>query len=276
MLIISKIRFDISNSTIMSGVAGGDITDVYGYGSNPATRSRPWDPSNIVLLTDGTCGSTCAVFAEMMKTDAGVRSIVMGGLPVTGPMQAVSGSRGSEVLTIPSIAQTAAGIRIFNPGDDIVSNLPPNLVPSRLGQSAKGKGGRVNIKNSVRTGSDVPLQFTYQAADCRLWYTAAMVTDYSAKWKAVASVAFDKNTTLCVQGSTDQVTAKPNVTSIDPPNATTIDNSAQASGTSTSPPSGTAGAPASTSSKAIAATGTVAHGAFVSFVAVLASALMLF
>jgi hypothetical protein len=47
-------------------------------------------------ITDGYCASTCAIFAEQMETGAGVKSVVFGGVPAYGPMQAVPRTRGSN------------------------------------------------------------------------------------------------------------------------------------------------------------------------------------
>jgi hypothetical protein len=58
-------------------------------------QERHWNPEQIVLLTDGLCASTCSLFVEMM-TRVGVKTIVAGGRPVTGPMQAASGNRGAS------------------------------------------------------------------------------------------------------------------------------------------------------------------------------------
>lgn len=73
--------------------------DVTGYRTraNKLNMKQPFDAKNIVMLMDGACGSTCAVFAEFMKTQGGVQTIAVGGKPETGPMQGVSGSKGSEV-----------------------------------------------------------------------------------------------------------------------------------------------------------------------------------
>ncbi|KAL2436556.1 hypothetical protein ABEF95_012014 [Exophiala dermatitidis] len=63
-----------------------DILGPPGFHMTPTNKSaRPlFDPSNIVLLTDGYCASTCAVFAELLKTQTGgqVRSVVVGGRPI--------------------------------------------------------------------------------------------------------------------------------------------------------------------------------------------------
>lgn len=67
--------------------------------------------------------------------------------------------------------------------------------------------------NSVRRGdaSVTPLQFVYEAADCRFFYTAEMLANVSTIWTRVANIAFGKSSSprqdwarnpLCVRGST--------------------------------------------------------------------------
>lgn len=65
-----------------------EVFDVYGFASRPAKLSQPYAAEDIIILSDGLCASTCAVFMEMMHHEAGVRTVVAGGVPVDGPMQA--------------------------------------------------------------------------------------------------------------------------------------------------------------------------------------------
>ena len=208
----------------------------------------------------------------------------MGGLPSTGPMQAVSGSRGSQTLNLRYILQNADTIRQLDPTSPMIPDLPKTDTMPRI---AIQGGGTLNIQNMVRRESNIPLQFIYEAADCRLWYTPEMITDYTVSrtggierlcrpsliqwfqilWTKAAAAIWD-DPSLCVQGSTNQSTAAPNVTSLDAPDS----SSTSGTSTSSSAPSGTAAAPSVTSSQSVAVAGTVAQGAFVAFVALLASA----
>ena len=45
-------------------------------------------------LSDGVCGSTCAVFSEFMRSSANVSTVAVGGLPIYGPMQVNGGTKG--------------------------------------------------------------------------------------------------------------------------------------------------------------------------------------
>ena len=52
--------------------------------------------------------------------------------------------------------------------------------------------GTVNVRDGLapHDATNTPLQFVYQAADCRLWYTKAMTLDVRALWEAAADVAW--------------------------------------------------------------------------------------
>tara|TARA_R110002060_G_scaffold27016_2_gene36699 strand:+ start:4202 stop:5356 length:1155 start_codon:yes stop_codon:yes gene_type:complete len=67
---------------------------VAGYLEEPEIPAADFTAENIVVLYDGACGSTCAIFAEFMKIQGGVRSIAMGGRPQNGPMQGIGGTKG--------------------------------------------------------------------------------------------------------------------------------------------------------------------------------------
>lgn len=62
---------------------------VYGYGTRPADTIQEYAADDIIILTDGHCSSTCSLFVEMMHQEAGVRTVVAGGRPEYGPMQAI-------------------------------------------------------------------------------------------------------------------------------------------------------------------------------------------
>lgn len=40
---------------------------------------RPWDPENMAILTEGYCGSSCALISNMMHTKYSVPTVVIGG-----------------------------------------------------------------------------------------------------------------------------------------------------------------------------------------------------
>ena len=83
-------RFDPADTLFNTLSVGNpdDVFTVYGYGDRPVNASQPYAAEDIVILSDSICASTCAMFMEMMHHEAGVRTVVAGGLPAYGPMQA--------------------------------------------------------------------------------------------------------------------------------------------------------------------------------------------
>lgn len=62
---------------------------VTGYDKSVPEKPQLFAAEDIVILTDGVCSSTCSMFVEMMHNEAGVKTVVVGGRPSYGPMQAV-------------------------------------------------------------------------------------------------------------------------------------------------------------------------------------------
>lgn len=118
--------------------------NVTGFNNRKIFTKPPFALENIILLTDGFCTSTYTLFAEFMKTEANVTSIVFGGRPQMGPMQAIGGSKGAEVMNWSGIYGEAALViagngagNISPPTDDLqpvssfaLSSPSPPLSPN--------------------------------------------------------------------------------------------------------------------------------------------------
>lgn len=147
-------------------------------------------------LLDGYCASTCTLFAEFMRTQAGVKSIAMGGRPQPGPIQGVGGIKGAQILAwsdIFSYAQTA--LRTASEAQTAILRRLTSYPINR--SSSTGINVRDNIlPDNLNDG--LPAQFVREETDCRLFYTQAMITDVTALWKAAANAAF--NGAKCVAG----------------------------------------------------------------------------
>ncbi|KAN0113262.1 hypothetical protein V8E51_006213 [Hyaloscypha variabilis] len=197
-------RYNLAN-TLFDEAAVGDVNGgfvVYGYGNNsaPASAEPPYAAEDIIILSDGLCDSACALFMEMMHHEAGVRVVVAGGRPSTGPMQAPSGSRGALIYNTYEL-------------DSDISFAQTLLDQQGLGESASFLPNRtealevfvtfasINLRDEVRRGDTIPLQFAYDAADCRIFYTPQTVYNYTALWQYAADAIWS-NSSLCVAGST--------------------------------------------------------------------------
>lgn len=201
-----------------------DDTDFEGSGivvtgtNNRTGFRQPFAAQDIVVVYDGYCGSTCTVFSEYLKSFGGVQFIAVGGRPQNGPMQAVGGIKGSQVFEYKGNIDQYVGL-FQNPENNLIGlangTIWENFTTEPITRASGAPAGGVNGRNHFRIGdeSNTPLQYVYEAADCRLWWTPEMLYDPTFLWARVATVAFQQrtgtqfNSPYCVQGSTGHPTS---------------------------------------------------------------------
>lgn len=138
----------------------------------------------------------------------GVRTIVFGGRPKEAPMQGVGGAKGGQSLgvnylngyiqeankLIQSSANTSAPL--LTPAEwEKFNASSPSLAPSYA------SSGSINLRNEYDPDDDqTPLQFVYEAAECRLFYTLQNYLQRETVWQAAAKALFRGSG--CVKGST--------------------------------------------------------------------------
>ncbi|KAL8357024.1 hypothetical protein RB601_002061 [Gaeumannomyces tritici] len=178
-----------------------------GTGSRSNPPPAVFAPEDVVLLTDGTCGSTCTLMAYLLIKQAGVRATVVGGRPRGGVMQSVAGVEGAQVYRMESVAAAARAVLTLAPpakarelAGSGVSVLGAAYALTRA--SRPGSAGGVNAKNASGTGdAQTPRQFLYQAANCRVWYTPRSVMDPDVNWKTAVDATWGDSDGLCVDNS---------------------------------------------------------------------------
>ncbi|KAF2636218.1 hypothetical protein P280DRAFT_473346 [Massarina eburnea CBS 473.64] len=173
-------------------------------------QERLFNPGQVTILTDGICSSACSLLIEMM-TRVGVKTVVAGGRPQTGPMQAAGGNRGAAIYTtvdLDSDIEVALNIDPFVE-ENTAAALPAVREPGMSIQYAT-----INLRDQIRKGDTTPLQFKYEAADCRIYYTLANLYNTTRLWHDVAAASKDKS--RCVEGSTGFSTTN-NTTPSPPP-----------------------------------------------------------
>ncbi|CEJ81451.1 hypothetical protein VHEMI01573 [[Torrubiella] hemipterigena] len=178
------MTYDLNDPTVKSGL-GIDIT---GYQSR-ANATKYYDADDLVVLYNGYCASTCAVAAEMLRVNGGVKSVVLGGLPRSGPQQGVGGTRGAQVSYFSTIYSDARYAMNVTTDKAIKSRL------SKLAHMAQFRvSGQVNGRDQILRGNvddGMPAQFGTEYSDCRLYYTKPMLDDITEIWKAAARSAFN-------------------------------------------------------------------------------------
>ncbi|KZF23881.1 hypothetical protein L228DRAFT_246725 [Xylona heveae TC161] len=202
----SIIRYNLSDPLQTVDTSGLVIS---GYLNRTDLPPQPYPAEDIVLLYNGFCASTCAVFSEFMKTQGKVKSIAIGGRPQTGPMQGVGGTKGANDYSFPVIWQfiailleTATPSQLKKWRGTEIGNFT-EYQDYALNRSLHGTSGSANVRDNIRENDtdQTPLQFVYEAADCRLFYTADMTTDITTMWAGAAN-AYWSNSSMCIKDST--------------------------------------------------------------------------
>ena len=134
-----------------------------------------------------------------MHHEVGVKTVAVGGRPQEGPMQAIGGTRGA-------IKYDSSSIHVDM---EVAATLQNVTFPNR-GIDFWIQYAGINLADQVRQGEPFPLQFAYEAADCRIFYTPTTFLDYAALWKHAADATWS-DPGLCVPDSTghDQTVATP-------------------------------------------------------------------
>jgi hypothetical protein len=132
-----------------------------------------------------------------MTEVAGVRTTTVGGRPNRGPMQTASGNRGAVVYTSNRLDFDIDNLK------DLVNNTAAfDRLPSRDDTGMFTNYASINIRDQMRPDDLTPLQFRYEASDCRLYYTTSNAFNMTQLWRDAAAATWD-NTTLCVPDSTN-------------------------------------------------------------------------
>jgi hypothetical protein len=202
------LRYNLSDPLVTSSDRFSVGITMTGYGNRANFNSDPFKPEDIIILSDGICASTCALFTELMVQQSGVRTLAVGGRPRLGPMQAVGGTKGSLVLSIPLLhALSQYVIQMFasttSEADDWI-----NTLPIYQESSINFVDGGINFQDNIRKGLEkdgVPTQFLNDTASCRIFYKPEEYVEVEKLWARAANVAFGKDGGLdeqaCVAGS---------------------------------------------------------------------------
>lgn len=152
-------------------------------------------------MTDGLCASSCSLFVEMM-TEAGVQTVAVGGRRESGPMQALSGTRGADSYTAAQLDSDFYDASVqSNDSESSGLDTLTALISTREPGMWINQAG-FTLRDQVRSADDPePLQLKYQPADCRLYWTIDNVLNFTRLWSDAAAAIWDDQS-LCVAGST--------------------------------------------------------------------------
>ncbi|KAF2002471.1 hypothetical protein P154DRAFT_520938 [Amniculicola lignicola CBS 123094] len=189
--------------------------NVTGYGTQTNVAPQPFLSENIVILQDGYCSSTCSIFSELMKEQGHVKTIAIGGRPRNEPMQGIGGTKGAQVLSFPTliywgkkVIQTAQEAY----GDEVARQINRTAlgrlvdtkqlyIRSWHGDADTPIYARFNSLDNLRMNdtTETPLEFVYEAADCRLFYTFESTQSPVPLWQQAVDAKWGGG--KCVPGS---------------------------------------------------------------------------
>jgi hypothetical protein len=207
----TTLRYNFSDS-ISTTYTGFSVIG-FNENANETSTPPPFQAQDMVMLHDGMCSSTCAIVSELLKNQGAVRTIAIGGRPQPGPMQGVGGTKGAQVFSWDDIQVRMQAVYFLGSPEQQKEwdsqDLGRTAFATQLFKRSAYSGGRVaggvNLKDNLRQNdaSNTPLEFIYEAADCRMWFTPKMISDVTEVWKGVADRMFTGNGIQgCVKGST--------------------------------------------------------------------------
>nr|ABA70581.1 hypothetical protein [Penicillium chrysogenum] len=178
---------------------------IHGFGDvKPEWTTPPFAPEDILIITDGACSSSCPIFTEMMKYE-GVKTISFGGRPQYGPMQAMGGTRGAQVMPAETLMTITTAVLEMAAEEELLSEseLQQLEALSPAEESPLQYGSlQVNFRDGyskLDKDSVMPLQFVYEPAHCRLFYTLENVLQPATAWSAAVKAMWGSG--HCVAGS---------------------------------------------------------------------------
>jgi len=135
--------------------------------------------TKLFLLSDGLCGSACAMFSRYLQDNSIARIVVAGGLPTEAQQYASFG--GGEVWSLGVLSSTT-------PIGDWLRQVAPNRMPPGFPRTLPYVGQDFafvpRLWYSLENTSRLPMEFVFRPADIRLNYTRAMLLSEDSLYSA--------------------------------------------------------------------------------------------
>ncbi|TPX55513.1 hypothetical protein PhCBS80983_g05256 [Powellomyces hirtus] len=182
---------------------GGDFSTfgphtVWNATGIPKPTEPLWPKENVLLLTNGLCGSTCAHAARLAVDHVGIRSVVKGGLAGGKPF-AFSAFPGGNVLEAGQMFSDLKKIGLEN------HPLAPQPFKANL------RAYRLNVGVGYSKREDLPAEYAYKAADCRMDITEKTFHPAGA-WQGAAALFESCEGTVDVPPTSSTCTDEPTAT----------------------------------------------------------------
>jgi hypothetical protein len=139
----------------------------------------------------------------MMRNLGNVKSIALGGRPGVEKIQAIGGTKGAQSFAFDNVF-ILSQFFLQSKGNNITAEATALSSLTDLPQNRSLDNG-LNFSDQILQANvkdGVPAQFVQEMADCRMFFTPAMIMNVTAMWEAAANVAWRGY--ACVAGGISQ------------------------------------------------------------------------
>ncbi|CAG8589169.1 20215_t:CDS:1 [Dentiscutata erythropus] len=144
------------------------------------TTPLPWKSEDYIILTNGLCGSACALFAEHAAKFNNVTTVAVGGI-ASNPLLSYSSFIGGAVFNSIEVFESLDKLALLN------NSLMPKSFPlagMEVTFTTYEAYSKINL--------DEILEFTFRPADFRLFYNEKNIRNVSILWSQTAALIGSK------------------------------------------------------------------------------------
>ncbi|ORX56950.1 hypothetical protein DM01DRAFT_1334507 [Hesseltinella vesiculosa] len=147
----------------------------------PTNKSYPWTPRDIMILSDGRCGSTCAIVASRLHISHNVTTMGLGGIP--GNRMQFASFPGGESYRLSTFLLDLQRLGLQNDTD------APAPFPQRadMGYTFREVYRPTAVGENLGKETQL-LEYSVNYADCRLYFDDETADDVEKLWAAAAKV----------------------------------------------------------------------------------------
>ncbi|CAG8787197.1 25363_t:CDS:2, partial [Gigaspora margarita] len=140
------------------------------------TTPLPWKPEDFIILTNGLCGSSCALITEHAAEFSNISTVAIGGL-ACNKLLSYSSFIGGTVVNATQTFDSLGELGLIN---NTLMHKPFPLTGMTSNYAMKEVYSKIN--------PDEILDFTFKPADFRLFYDEKNVRNFSILWSQAAAL----------------------------------------------------------------------------------------
>ncbi|KAI9498790.1 hypothetical protein BDB00DRAFT_950001 [Zychaea mexicana] len=158
--------------------------DSWDAGVQKQYQNTRWKGSDLLILSDGRCGSTCAIVASRLRLSHKVPALGFGG--IRGNRMQYASFPGGESERLSGFLMDLQSLGLENDPD------APSPFPERADMGWTFREVYRPIENKKSMGDERHLlEYSANFADCRLYFDDDNADDVQVLWKQVAKIVLD-------------------------------------------------------------------------------------